>query len=114
VYPFSAQQSFDCPTSLLGLQQQVGQKVSELCSYFPSAQGKKFPTVLSPRENAHGPDNPLLQMHMGLTTRFFNSNDLGLLVTNNSQIFPSTGMKMDGLESMDGKIQGENDHQNDE
>jgi len=50
---------------------------------------------------------------MGLETRFFSSNDLGLLVTNNSQIFPSIGTKMDGQESMDGESQGENDHLND-
>jgi hypothetical protein len=53
-----------CPTSLLGLQQQADQEVSELCSTWntrflkelqhPLAHtwGKLFPTTLSPRENA--------------------------------------------------------------
>jgi hypothetical protein len=69
--PFSAQQSFECPTSLSGLQQQAGQEVLESCSYILAPLGNKFPTILSTREISYGPNNPPLQYPMGLTNRFF-------------------------------------------
>jgi hypothetical protein len=49
--PFSSQQSFGCPISFLGLQQQARQEVSEPCSCSLAPSGKQFPTILSPREN---------------------------------------------------------------
>jgi hypothetical protein len=36
-------------------------KKSQSSVAIPNTQGKQFPTVLSPRENAHRPDNLLLQ-----------------------------------------------------
>jgi hypothetical protein len=71
VCPFSSQQSLDCPTSLPGLQQQARQEVSEPCSCSLVPSGNQFPTILSPREIAHGLDNLPLQYPMGLTTHFF-------------------------------------------
>jgi hypothetical protein len=61
VCPFSAQQSFGCPTSLPGLQQQARPEVSEHCSCSLAPSGNRSPTILSLRE-----------FLMGLTTRLFN------------------------------------------
>jgi hypothetical protein len=61
VCPFSAQQSFGCPTSLPGLQQQARPEVSERCSRSLSPSGNRSSTIPSLRE-----------FLMGLTTRLFN------------------------------------------
>jgi hypothetical protein len=61
VCPFSAQQSFGCPTSLPGLQQQARPEVSEHCSHSLAPSGNRSPTILSLRE-----------FLTGLTTRLFN------------------------------------------
>jgi hypothetical protein len=51
VCPFSFQQLFDCPTFLIGLQQQAGQEFSEHCSYSWAPSGNLFPIILSPGES---------------------------------------------------------------
>jgi hypothetical protein len=46
-------------------------KKSQSLVVAPWHLGNQFPTIISPGENAHGPDNPLLQYPTGLTTRLF-------------------------------------------
>jgi hypothetical protein len=60
VAPSLLNSPFECPTSLPGLQEHARQKVYEPCSHCPKTM-EQFRAILSPRENAHGPENPLLQ-----------------------------------------------------
>jgi hypothetical protein len=97
VCPFSAQQSFDCPTSLPGLQQQARHKVSELLQAISMHIGKQLSTFLLLERLLMGLKTPL-QMHTGLTTHFFSSKDLVFLVTNNSpNLSPYRYKNGDGL-----------------
>jgi hypothetical protein len=60
VCPFSAQQSFGCPTSLLGLQNRLDKKSQIPIAIYQCAK-EQFPVVSHPKKTIHEPDNPPLR-----------------------------------------------------
>jgi hypothetical protein len=74
VYPFTAPQSFSCTPSLLGLQQQADQEVSELCGTWNTRLlSKSYGHPLGQHTGKPIPNNSLTQgeCSTGLTTCFF-------------------------------------------
>jgi hypothetical protein len=71
VCPFSSQQSFGFPTSLMGLQNRPNRK-SQSPVVTTWHLGNQFPNNSLPWRECSRPDNPLLQCPMSLTTHFFN------------------------------------------
>jgi hypothetical protein len=99
VCPFSAQQSFDCPTSLLGLQQHAEHEVSDPCSY------SLAPWEINSQQFSH-----LERILTGLKTHFFNiprvdnplfSPIFMLQVSYNSKYFLGTGTSDGNMNGMD-------------
>jgi hypothetical protein len=54
---------FNSPTSLLGFNNKPNRKFLELCNCILTPLGIKFPAILSPGENAHRLENPLLHLN---------------------------------------------------